>query len=231
MTAAYSNMSSLSFAEFLKAMLEVLGLSTDDLIQLYKPITPKTKSFASKSRIHMVRRVHDLQYHHLKGERLDVLVEKFQTYFEKTLMLGQIRSRRRYVKSNSIGSIDLDLMLWCEDFLTNAGQESYFGTRLAEIDPDMSHTFTIFNESIWQLFYKYPKLFSRKVHRAKDNMLATLKKFLEEPAERRHDSSWFVKTAEAEMREHGLSSVGMSRIILLAYFGSVTYPPTKALSC
>lgn len=220
---AYKNTSSLSFDIFVQGLMRSTGSSEHVIQKMYQRMDPQKDGFPNPRGKPLANLSHDLHRHQLyPGKNLDCLGNSFAEYLGRHLSLEELVSERSYcVKSGADKSIVVPLSIWTSDFIVCAGQDAYFGPKLAEIDPRITWTFIEYDDLSWQVLYRYPPLLSRKMHRTRDQFVSAIEKYFAVPSEQRKGDSWFVKAMEAEMRQLDMSTNELARLMAVIYWAYV----------
>lgn len=213
----YRNTETLSFEEFVQAMMKILG-NSEPCIQTMFTRLPKDKpGFPNPHGKSMGILFREMHIHQLfPGDNLTFLETSFRRFFDSHLHHDALLPLQ-YATPDTPRSIVVPLVKWCSDFFVKASQEAYFGPKLAELDPDLTDHFIVFDELSYQIIYQYPRFLSGKLQCARDSILTGFKTYLQLDPGQRTGDAWFIKAAEAEMRRLDLSSQDIS-IALLAFY-------------
>lgn len=222
----YRNTDTLSFEEFVQAMMKILG-NSDPCIKTMFTRLPKDKpGFPNPHGKSMGILFREMHIHQLfPGDNLTFLETSFHGFFDRHLRHDALL-QLPYATPDTSSSIVVPLVQWCSDFFVKASQEAYFGPKLAELDPHLTDHFIIFDELSYQIIYQYPHFLAGKLQRSRDSILTGFKTYLQLAPEQRTGDAWFIKAAEAEMRRLDLSSQDMS-IALLAFYWAYVQTPSK----
>lgn len=214
---AYRNSSTLSFEIFVKLLLRTCGSSKFVVEKMYQE-----SGSPSRGKRPLGRALHDLNVQQsFPGPRFEGLSMIFQEHFEKILVADIMpRSYRHNVYiPDSKDTLCVSLSKWCADVVINASQKAYFGDSLSRINPDLAQTFVEFDTRSWQLLYGFPKLFSNKMHSAKEQTIKALTLYFESPQESKADAAWVTQLLEKEMRQLGFKNEDMATLMMLQYWG------------
>ena len=219
---AYNNTTTLSFEQYVQAVMRTSGCSESAVQKMYqdadltKTIMPNPNK---KPLIKLARDIHKQQL--FPGEQFDVLLARFIDYFHRGLSIVSI-AQCSYASFTTGNEIVLPLSDLASDVFISAGQEAYFGRHLAEVNPNLPWTFRDFDDLTWQVFYQYPRRFASKMHQAKDKIIADLGQYFEATDKKRADAAWFIHCVEAELKgvgfsKHDVAVMMMTIAILLAH--------------
>lgn len=213
----YRNTETLSFEEFVQAMMKILGNSEPCIKTMFTRLPKDKPGFPNPHGKSMGILFREMHIHQLfPGDNLTFLEKSFRDFFDRHLGREEIL-QLPYASSDTPESIVVPLVQWCSDYFVKASQEAYFGPKLAEIDPHLTDHFIVFDELSYQIIYQYPRFLAGELQRSRDSILTGFETYLQlDPAQRTGDA-WFIKAAEAEMRRIDLSSQDMS-IALLAFY-------------
>lgn len=223
---AYRNTHTLSFNEFVQAMMRACG-NTESCVQaMYTPLPTDKDGFANPHGKPLATLARQMHIHQLyPGDRLDFLENSFLEWFDARMSLDKLHSVCPYAIRSTDVDIVLPLMEWCSDFFTRAGQRAYFGDALGDLDPTLTKTFIIFDELSWQVLYQYPDFLAGEMKAARDTIQRALKKYIQLPQSQRSGDAWFTKAMENEMRALNISEEDIATMLVTIYWGYV-YSPT-----
>lgn len=134
--------------------------------------------------------------------------------------LGDVCSRFSTVRDGS--STVVSLLTLCSIIVTAAGQASYFGSALSDIDSSLPEAFVEFDRLCWQIFYRPPIFWSKQLTKCKTKLLKALEAYSEKPMEQRSDMPPFLQKWEMECTKLGLCSSDIAILMLIQYFGRVS---------
>ena len=222
-TEAYKNTTTLTFDQFVQAMMRTFGSSRYCVEAMYEyiPHVPDKNDFPNPHHKSLGKLARDLHIKQLfPGEHLNDLGNKFVIYFHHSLDLKRIQTKS-YSTQKTLDSAIVPLLKWASDVLTLGGQRAYFGTLLEEIDPTMTWTFLEFDELSWQVLYQYPKIISRRMNVLKDKLIADLVIYFGTPQDERTGDAWFTKAFEHEARQIGIGTYDLATMMIQIYWGLV----------
>ncbi|KAI1330301.1 cytochrome P450 [Xylariaceae sp. FL0255] len=216
----YKNTESLSYEEFVQAMMRILGNSESCVKALFAPL-PKDRNgsgFPNPRGKPLGILFRDMHIHQLfPGDNLDFLELRFHRFFDENLKDKKLAAVP-YVTRDNTGALLLPLVQWCSDYFTQAGQDAYFGPELARIDPGLAENFITFDELSYQVIYQYPHFLAKEMRASRDRLLRAFKNYLELPLEQRAEAAWFVDASKVEMEALNLSSEDKAVAIMTIYW-------------
>ncbi|KAL7791987.1 cytochrome P450 [Trichoderma ceciliae] len=217
---AYRNTDTLSFNEFVQAMMRACG-NTESCVQaMYRPLPTDKEGFANPNGKPLATLARQMHIHQLyPGDRLDFLENSFLEWFDVRMNLEQLHSVCPYAIQSTHVDIVLPLMEWCSDFFARAGQRAYFGDALGALDPTLTKTFIIFDELSWQVLYQYPDFLAGEMKGARDAIQRALKKYIQLPQSQRSGDAWFTKAMENEMRALEITEDDIATMLVTIYWG------------
>ena len=221
-TEAYRNTTTLSFDQFVMALMRVCGSSESCVEAMFRPLPKVKRGFPNPHEKALGRLSREIHIHQLfPGVGLDVLDLRFAEFFKVNLQLGAMATclPGKYPTRSSGSEVVLPLMIWCSDIFIRGGQTAYFGDRLAQIDPELTWSFLEFDELSWQVLYQYPKVLSRKMNKAKNKMIKSLEVYFSLPTSERVEDIDFVRHMEEEMRDLGIQNRDIATMMLTMYWG------------
>lgn len=142
---------------------------------------------------------------------------KTKSCLDSMMSLERICSRFSTIKDKS--STVVSLFKLCSIMVTTAGQVSYFGNALCDIDSSLPETFMDFDKLCWQIFYRPPIFWSKQLTTCKTKFLTALEAYSRKPMEQRQDMPQFLKNWEVECTKAGLCSSDIAIVMLIQYFG------------
>ena len=217
----YNNKGSLSYENFLRGIMSEFGTSAQGVEKILqrKPIysngNPVNK-FQSISQI-----AHDLQVRQTQGNDLKILGEYFCAFLQEILVVETMTARNANVSAidESDRSCILSLRRFTAEVFINGGQKAYFGEALSAINPSLPYRLIEFDELSWQVFYQYPKYLRRRLNKVSEEILDSLRKYLELPTEKRQGKAWFTIALEKEYRKADMTNEDIASQMLLLYWG------------
>ena len=230
-TEAYRNNITLSFDQFSMALMRVCGCSDACIKAMYKPLSKDKKGFPNpqaKSLARLAREIHIQELY--PGDGLDMFDSRFVEFFLQNLQLSTMATClvARCSVTLTDSEVTLPLSLWCSDIFIRGGQTAYFGDRLAQIDPDLTWAFLEFDELSWQVHYQYPKILSRRMRSARDQVIAGLDTYFRLPASERTGNVQFISHMETEMRSLGIDNRNIAAMMMILYWGIMSNPRKAA---
>jgi hypothetical protein len=217
---AYRNVEALSFDVYLQATMRTLGCSDGVIKSMYTPLTETKSGFPNPNKKSLALLSRDIHIQQLfPGGNLTILGEQLCTFFSKHLVRDVIAKERSYTTLTG-DFVVIPLMKFCSDLTTSAGQESFFGAKIGEEEPNLVFDFLAFDDISWQLLLQYPNMFCQDMIAAKTKVCKSLQNHFEIPMEERaNEDTFFVKTMEAEMRDLGIDSEPLSILMMTVYWG------------
>ncbi|TGJ78266.1 hypothetical protein E0Z10_g10500 [Xylaria hypoxylon] len=215
----YRNTETLSYEEFVQMMMRILGNSNASVHAMFTPLPRDKKGFPNPHGKPLGILFRQMHIHQLfPGDNLTFLESRFHKFFDEQLHLSRLNETCLSAMKKANGCISLPLTEWCSDLFVRGGQTAYFGPRLAEIDPNLTDAFVVFDELSYQVIYQYPTSLSRKMRASRDRVLSGLKQYLQLPQDQRNEDAWFVKAMEEEMRAINMSAEDMAIATMTIYW-------------
>lgn len=214
----YRNTETLSYEVFVQAMMRILGISEPSVQKMFKELPKDKKGFSNPHGKSLGILFREMHIHQLfPGENLTFLEGRFYKFFDEQLSLERLCEMPYSIQGGS-ESVTVPLVQWCSDFFTKAGQDAYFGPKLAELDPSLTDHFIVFDELSYQVIYQYPHFLSKDMVNSRNRLITAFEQYLELPYDQRSDDAWFVKASEEEMREIGLGRKDIAKAIMTIYW-------------
>ncbi|GFF33514.1 25-hydroxycholesterol 7-alpha-hydroxylase [Aspergillus udagawae] len=223
---AYRNTDTLSFNEFVQAMMRACGNTESCVKAMYNPLSKDKPGFPNPHGKPLATLARQMHIHQLyPGDNLDFLEKQFLDWVEPRLTMDALKRECPYAIQSDLPTakkddgIVLPLMQWCSDYFTRAGQRAYFGPSMDGIDPKLPQTFIIFDELSWQVLYQYPDFLAGEMKSARNAIQRALKTYIQLPQETRQGDAWFTKAMENEMRALGISEDDIATMLVTIYWG------------
>lgn len=156
------------------------------------------------------------------GDSLETSWTRAQNLISTSLQWDNISSK--CVLSDTNGLKSLSLLGWCRETLLEPVTTAVFGERLLQLNPDLMQTFVKFDDDSWKLNYKLPRLICEEMHTARENILATFRKYFALPPNERTGESWLVRTIETEMRKIEVPESDIAALFAMPFWVYVSTP-------
>ncbi|KAL4786384.1 cytochrome P450 oxidoreductase [Aspergillus varians] len=221
---AYRNTTTLSFNEFVQAIMRGCGCSEPCVQAMYADLPKEKAGFPNphgKPLGTLARQMHINQLY--PGDNLDFLEKQFLHWIEPRMNMDGLRecpyATAHAENNDGKDHVVLPLLQWCSDFFARAGQRAYFGPELEKLDDSLPRTFIAFDELSWQILYQYPDFLAGKMKSSRDAIQRVLKQYFRIPQEKRHGDAWFTKAMEDEMRALGIGEDDIATMLVTIYWG------------
>jgi hypothetical protein len=197
-----------------------MGVSQKSIDNMWETVS-STKQSSRSSRA--VRAPHEMieEYHRQQlhpGEKFDMLInERILPNLKRKLTWDALKAHPACMRCSD-HSITFSLWEWCNEALINGTTSAYFGKKIFEINPGLLKANMVWERTSWKYMYKLPRFLAKDMFNAKDEIVATLRKYFEAPKEERRDALYFVGAVEDELRACGLSSDEIARITMLHHW-------------
>ncbi|KAL8824243.1 MAG: hypothetical protein Q9191_005191 [Dirinaria sp. TL-2023a] len=152
------------------------------------------------------------------GEKLDIIAEKMVKQVSDLLQWQNLNLDQPDVVERSASQQNLSLISWTTQTFIRTTTEVYWGGKLFEIEPELLHTYRIWENTAWKYVFQIPQLFSRDMYQARDKLVNAFTAYFKLAQAERKDVAWFVPTAEAEMRDIGLDESDLGRAHMLQHW-------------
>ncbi|KAI8623583.1 putative cytochrome p450 [Xylariaceae sp. FL1651] len=220
--AVYRNTESLSFDEFVQALMRFNGNDEWTIKNVHQPLPATTKAgFANPEGLGMINLTQRMHMHQLHpGEKMAVFQLQIRDWLNRKLTLDVLASTdSTYTGQSSVDSVELPLYQWTSDWFVRLGQHLYFGDVLERVDPQYTDNFVVFDEVIWKMLYQYPSLLCRDMMVPRDRMIASMRAYFQlHPDERRGQAAWLINTLEDEFRGIGVDDNNLAILFFHLYF-------------
>lgn len=122
------------------------------------------------------------------------------------------------VVAKSDGATTLSLLGLCTHLFLHDTATSFLGHKIWDVNPDMLHSFEIWERTSWKFLFHVPEFMSQDMVQSRDAIINTFVGYLGLPASERSDSVDFVKSVEAMLRDVGLDERDMARCLMLHFW-------------
>lgn len=209
-TDIYKNSKTLTFDEYVRDVMQSIGVSDDGIARLWK--TPDHSE--DPNRLHKALAHAGEDYYReqlLPGNHLDVLWERVNGLISSSIQWDKLPN------NSTTDTLDttqtFSLLVWTRDVLLKAVIRAFFGERLLELEPRLLEYFTAFDDESWKLTYKYPRSVSKSMYNAMDNMVAGVEAYLRLPKNERLEGAWLIHKMETETRNAGITVHDLAAMI------------------
>ena len=217
-SSIYRNTTTLTFDEFVQDLMRSVGTSEEGISKMYDcPRTEKSENLKTeksntlhKAMAHSVEDFYRQQLH--PGTLLDGLWARIQNLMNTTLQWDNISGNR--VLSTTENTKTLSLLEWCRAAVLPSATTAVWGKRLLQLQPNLMETFVIFDNESWKLTYKLPCFMAKKVHDAKDEIIATFKRYLALPTDQRSGEAWVIRNLGTELRGLGITESDIAAMLV-----------------
>lgn len=168
-----------------------------------------------KCYFHMQKDWFRVQLH--PGEKLKDIQDKYARYLTESVAWNNL-SDQFTISSNENERL-VSLKDFTRQILGICAMKAFFGKELFEVLPSFLTHYQTFEDASWKVFYNYPRLLARSLHKVKDQALDDLVKFFALPTEQRPGLVWLFQTMETELTNLGLDPrdrAGMMMLIIWA---------------
>jgi hypothetical protein len=221
--AMSKNTQELVFDDYVKGMMSSMGSSETGIAKMWQPRRPSKIGYPNpfgKPLGRLSEEIFRKQLH--PGNHLTELQHKFLSSIHQSLTAGNISRTRpgeKVVLSSSLdGQHIVSLLQLTQATLLEGATNAFFGEALLARNPGLLDNFSEFDERSWQLSYKIPRFWSKKMQMAKQKSLDALTAYFRSPTRERPGACWLVQTMEREMRESGIGEHDMAANLMMAYW-------------
>ena len=215
----------LSFDPFMKAVLTAFGLAPvshqkvfatpDNLIHgeareksLLINDNPYNKSYMNLERDWFKVRL-------LTPKYLEELQNQYLFFLRESLDWDHLSSTYVIASDPLISSKSVSLKRFSRHTVSHCSTSTFFGSKLLQVAPSFLKDYEDFEEESWKIFYRLPKFFIKKSHRAKAKAIDGLVQYLSLPEEERSELTWIFRTMNIELTYLSLPPRDVAGIIML----------------
>jgi Cytochrome P450 len=170
----------------------------------------------------LARMTVDLFHEQLRpGPRLNELTEVTRKSIDAATQWTSMSNARYVISEHSSAADyfrDISLLNWCEDLLLNAANQSFFGSALHQVSPDILSDFLAFDAKSWKAMFHLPSLLSQDMIASREKLVTGIERYFQLPLCQRPGANWFIEQQEAEMRHLGISTHDLSRCIAMIFW-------------
>ena len=151
------------------------------------------------------------------GENLKDIQYKYAAYLMDSVAWDNL-SDQFTIHSNENEKV-ISLKSFTRQILGTCAMKAFFGKELFDVSPLFWSHYQNFEDASWKVFYNYPRLLARGLHKVKDHALDELIKYFALPTEQRPGLVWLFRTMDAELTNLGLGPrdrAGMMMLIIWA---------------
>jgi hypothetical protein len=221
--AMSKNTRELVFDDYVKGMMASMGSSETGITKMWQPRLPSNIGYPNplgKPLGQLSEEIFRKQLH--PGNHLNELQHKFLGSIHQSLTAENLWNAgpegKVILSSSPDGKCNVSLLQWIQTTLLEGATNAFFGEALLARNPGLLDNFSEFDERSWQLSYKIPHPWSKKMQMAKQRSLDALTAYFRSPIEERPGSCWLVRAMETEMRAAGIEEVDMAANLMMAYW-------------
>ncbi|KAF2464777.1 cytochrome P450 [Lindgomyces ingoldianus] len=218
-TTTCRNSSTLSMDIFTQDVMRGFDVSPWALVRVFqKPgedfqlinSNPRHKSLAHLTMEHFRRQL-------FPGEKLAELGRITLDYINGAVR-WECLSSPKFLLADAGEYREISLLHWCEDVLLQAATQSFFGSALIGLSPNLLDNFLAFDAVSWKLMYRLPRILSQDMEEQKYNLIKAIETYLDLPKEQRPGANWFTEMQEFEMRGLDISTRDIAKLISAIYW-------------
>ena len=226
--AVYKATTALSFDSFLNEALRGFGLDAASIdLAWHKPspgdacyhdpnlLNPKQKPF-----VHWIKDTYRQAL--LPGEKMNHMVVQFHRYIEGNMQWNRVSSLA-IQQFHSKGVVVLSLKDFSRRIMLEAITDSFFGSCLFQVEPNIVQYAAGFNDEAWMLVHRYPKILSGRVLHNRAKIMAALSKYRQIPKEVRTagGEAWAIETVMTTGELLGMKNESNDTFLMLIHWAYV----------
>ena len=215
----YRNVATFAFEPLVEQVYRAFQLPEATIGKLYhKPLSSGAKSGSPNlPGKDAVNTSHEMIVVEMRGKQTHSHAVKAARQLDSMIDLDNVCSR--FSTSRDGSNTVVSLLKLCSIMVTAAGQASYFGDALSDVDPSLPEAFVEFDKLCWQIFYRPPIFWSKQLTKCKAKLLTALEAYSRKPLEQRPDVPQYFQSWEIDCTKVGLGSSDIATIMLIQYFG------------
>ena len=215
----YKHTTTISWLRFVQDLYRWIGISQPNIDKLWRAPTEDQKAKDPTRKFPPNQMVEEYQFHQLlPGENLDKIAKTFVRYVDEKVRWQQLQKKCPYIQGSSPNSVKISLMDWTADVFLHTTTEIYWGKTIWEVAPKLIESFLKWEETTWKYVFQLPRFLSRDMYAAKDQLVDAFTAYFEQPKSKRGDATYFVVTAEEELREIGFKDHDVAKVNMLQHW-------------
>lgn len=215
----YKQSAAISWLRFVQDIYRWIGISQPNIDKLWQTPTEEQKITHPMRKLPPNQMVEEYQHHQLlPGEKMDKIAKTFVGYVDESLRWQKLQKRSPFISESSSDAVTLSLMDWTADVFLHTTTEIYWGKSIWEIAPNLIETFLAWEETTWKYVFQLPRFLSRDMYAAKDQLVDAFTAYFGQPSNKREDATYFVKTAEEELRDIAFDDNDIGKVNMLQHW-------------
>ncbi|KAI9783034.1 MAG: hypothetical protein M1816_001611 [Peltula sp. TS41687] len=151
----------------------------------------------------------------LPRERLNKLIDIYHGHLDKALSWKDLPSAYVLSSKACLDIKTISLQAFCRYTVSHCSINTFFGEKLLLVAPSFARDYQKYEDDSWKIFYHFPHILAKDLHKAKKSAIDGLVKFLSLPEEQRADLAWIFQTMNRELQYLTLDSCDIAGIIML----------------
>ena len=158
--------------------------------------------------------------HHqlLPGKHMNDVSQLFLTQVSDRLRWENLTRDHVYVRERQADGVTVSLIDWTSDVFIRATTEAYWGRSIWTVAPNLIDSFRQWEATTWKYVFQLPRIFGKDMYTARDQLIGAFTAYFGQSAMLRQDTSYFVRAAEAELRDIGFGDVDIGRTHMLQHW-------------
>ena len=182
-TLVYNSTTSLSFDSFLRDFLSEFSTTSSGIDKILQQRHTSGSETPARTEPSIAQIAHNLQVSQTQGNDLTILEQSISEFLQHNLLLENLGNgntiQRCFLVTQAGSSYHVSLKRWIAEVFINAGQRAYFGENLSKLKPKLPQTLIEFDDLSWQVFYRYPKIFRRRLNALSKQILDSLGEYIQ----------------------------------------------------
>ena len=129
-----------------------------------------------------------------------------------------VRSGQEYVRERRDDSVTLSLIDWTSHVFIRTTTEAYWGKSIWSVAPNLMEHFLEWEATTWKYVFQLPCFLSREMYTARDQLIGAFTTYFGQPEHLRSDTTYFVPTAEAELRDIAFDDSEIAKVHMLQHW-------------
>lgn len=154
----------------------------------------------------------------LPGKNMNEISTLFVSQVSDMLRWENLSGGQSYVRKRNANTVTLSLMDWTSNVFIRTTTEAYWGKSIWTVAPDLVNYFLQWEATTWKYVFQLPRIFSQEMYTARDQLIDAFTTYFGQRGDLRKDASYFVPTAEADLRDIGFDDVNIARVNMLQHW-------------
>ena len=196
-----------------------IGISQSNIGKLWQVPLGESKTPYPARKLAPNEMIEEYQRHQLlPGENMNKISKLFVEQITDRLRWENVRSGQKYVRERREDCVTLSLIDWTSDVFIRTTTETYWGKSIWSVAPNLMEYFSVWEATTWKYVFQLPRFLSREMYTARDQLIGAFTTYFGQPDHLRSDTTYFVPTAEAELRDIAFDDSEIAKVHMLQHW-------------